>query len=357
MVNKRGAEQILKVILEIYPQADIFTLANDPKKTFETFRQKKVTTSFIQHLPFSGRHFRMYLPLFPKAVESFDLRGYDLVISVHHCVAKGAKAGKGARHISYCLTPMRYIWVYEDEYFGRFRKMARPLVRYLKRWDVRTAANPDIFLAISNHVRGRVKRCYNKDSEVVFPPVDTGYFLNESPPKRENFYLIVGELVPYKRTELAIRAFNAIERPLVIIGNGPCRGRLKKMAGRNIKFLDWQPAESLKDYYSRARALVYPQKEDFGIVAVEAQAAGCPVIAYKKGGALDTVVDGVTGVFFEGKTPGFLIEAIRKLDTMRLSHRDIVENAKRFDKEIFKERFIEAVEGKPVPREVEYAVR
>lgn len=344
LVNKRGAEHILECLCEMYPEADIFTLVYDPDKTFESFRHRVVETSFIQRLPFARSHFRIYLALFPKAIESFDLKGYDLIVSISHCVAKGAKVGKGARHISYCLTPMRYIWVYQDEYFGAFKNILSPLVNYLKRWDRDRAADVDLFLAISNHIKNRIRRCYEKDSRIIYPPVDTSYFANGSPQSKESYYLIVSELVPYKRVELAIEAFNELGLPLVIIGGGPCKKRLVKLAKKNITFLDWQPIDKLKVYYSRAKALVLPQKEDFGLAAVEAQAAGCPVIAYRKGGALDSVIENRTGVFFNDKSKASLLDAVRRAERMHFEHNEIVENARRFDKEMFKQRFKECVD-------------
>ena len=291
-------------------------------------------------LPFARSHFRYYLPLFPKAIESFDLDGYDAIISINHCVAKGVRHDKKTKHICYCLTPMRYVWVYQDEYFGRLRGAFKPLINYLKNWDEAASKGVDSFLAISDHVGKRIKRCYNRDSDVIFPPVDIGYFLNESPVNKEDYYLVVSELVPYKRTRLAIEAFNSLGLPLLVIGDGPCRRDLMKSAKKNISFLDWQPQDKLKEYYTKARALIYPQKEDFGITAVEAQAAGTPVIAYAKGGALDSVIDGETGIFFTEKSPHALADAVRRFNRMSFRREDLVENAKRFDKEIFKKRIL-----------------
>ncbi|MBI4974994.1 MAG: glycosyltransferase [Candidatus Omnitrophica bacterium] len=345
LVNRRGAEYILETLCEVFPEADIFTLIYDPEKAPETFKNRAIKTSFISNLPFAKEHFRLYLPLFPKAIEEFDLAAYDLVISINHCIAKGVRIGKGARHICYCLTPMRYVWVYQDEYFGRFRAILSPLINYLKRWDRGRADAVDIFLAISNHIKKRIRRCYDKDSAVIFPPVDMNYFLNGSSSRREDFYLIVSELVPYKRTNLAVEAFNELGLRLIIIGDGPCKKHLVRMAKENITFLDWQPKDKLKAYYSKAKALLYPQKEDFGLVAVEAQAAGCPVIAYRKGGALDTVIENKTGVFFNHRTKESLIDAVRRFDAMQFAHGDIIENAKRFDKVVFKREFKELVDA------------
>ncbi len=346
LVNKRGAEHILEALCEIFPEADIFTLLYDPDNTFKFFRNRNIKTSFVQNLPFAKNHFRVYLPFFPKAIESFDLAGYDFVISINHCIAKGVKLTKGVRHICYCLTPMRYIWVYQDEYFGWKRQFLLPLIDYLKKWDKLSAEGADHFIAVSNHIRRRIKRCYEKDSEVIFPPVDIGRFLNESPGKRGDFYLIVSELVPYKRIRLAVEAFNDLGLPLIIIGNGPCKKQLVMMAKKNIMFLDWQPVDKLKEYYKTAKALIYPQKEDFGLVAVEAQAAGCPVIAYGKGGALDSVIENKTGIFFSEKKKESLIEAVRKFNDIRFEHNDIIENARRFDRDIFKQKFKEFVQQK-----------
>lgn len=345
LVNKRGAEHVLEAVCELYPDADIFTLVYDPERTFDSFRKNRIETSFIQRLPFAKRRFRRYLPLFPKAIEQFDLKGYDSVISINHCVAKGARVPDAARHACYCLTPMRYVWTYPDEYFGPFKGMLAPLIDYLKAWDKTAALNVGHFATISNHVKARINRCYSKDSVVIYPPVDVEYFLNEKKPAREDFYLVVSELVPYKRTEVAVNAFNLLKLPLIIIGDGPCKARLEAAANRNIRFLPFQPKEKLKEYYSKARALIYPQKEDFGIVAVEAQAAGCPVIAYRRGGAADTVIDEKTGVFFNERSRYSLLDAVNRFRTMEFDHKDMVENAKRFDIAIFKKRFKEFVDA------------
>lgn len=333
----RGGEKILEVLAEIFPQAHVYTLLYEPEKISPLINKLPVTTSFIQNLPWRRVYYRYYLPLFPRAIESFKLAGYDLVISTSHCVAKGVKVPAGTRHLCYCFTPMRYVWEFSRDYFGLKALMLRPFLAQLRRWDVRTAVRPDFFWAISQNVAGRIKKYYNRDSLVVYPPVDTDFFVPQE--KDENFYLIVSALVPYKRIDVAVEAFTKLGRPLKIVGAGTEWKRLRKIAGPNIDFLGWQPDEMVRNLYAACRALVFPGIEDFGITILEAQSCGRPVIAFRAGGALETInVKARTGIFFDLQTPARLLSAIEEFETAAgaFDKQKIRESVLGFDRQVFK---------------------
>lgn len=335
----RGGEKTLEAILELFPRADIFTLLLDREKISDTISQRKITTSFIQRLPLAQSSYRYLLPLFPKAVESFDLSGYDLVISTSHCVAKGARPPNGAMHVCYCFSPMRYAWVFQEEYFGRGpvrRVLLRPVLDWLKRWDRRTSRRVHHFVAISKTVAERIARFYGRDSTVIHPPVDTTFFSPGG--EQQDSFLVVSALVPYKRVDLAIRAFNKLRLPLVVIGDGPDYRRLKAMAGGTVSFRGWVSDKEVREAYQGCRALVFPGVEDFGLTPVEAQACGKPVIAFAEGGVTESVREGVTGLFFHEQTVEALLAAVRAFQTMRLDPALARENSLRFSREVFKER-------------------
>ncbi|NIM99880.1 MAG: glycosyltransferase [candidate division Zixibacteria bacterium] len=316
-----------------------------------------IKTSFIQNLPFVSNHYQKYLPLFPTAIEQFDLTQYDLVISSSHCVAKGVITSPHTCHICYCFTPMRYAWEMYYSYFSR--NSLNPLIRwsvpffmnYLRTWDERSADRVDRFAAISENVRRRIKKHYRRDAEVIYPPVDTGHFSLST--KEGEYYLVVSALVPYKRIDLAILAFNELDLPLLVIGEGPERKKLVTIAKKNIRFLDWQTRPELKRYYTECKALIFPGEEDFGIVPVEAQACGKPVIAFGRGGVTESVrgvypdqeiTSSPTGIFFYPQTKEALVEAVRRSDSIKFDPERIRENALRFDKRIFREKIKEFVE-------------
>jgi glycosyltransferase involved in cell wall biosynthesis len=296
LTGMRGGEKCLEVFCELFPEATIFTLLHNKGSVSKIIESMDIKTSFIQHLPKAPTKYRSYLPLFPKAIESFDLSGYELILSSSHCVAKGIRKPKDSLHVCYCYTPMRYAWMFYDEYFGNLsimkRMLIKPLLGRLRRWDLKTNEGVDFFIAISDNIKDRISNCYSRDSYVIYPPVDIDRFSlsNES----EDFYLIVSALVPYKRVDLAVDAFNQNGKRLLIIGTGNSQESLKKKAKNNIEFLGWSSDDEIAGYYKRCKALIFPGEEDFGIVPVEAQACGKPVIAYAKGGALETVV-GVNG--------------------------------------------------------------
>lgn len=337
----RGGEKILEVLAEIFPDAHIYTLIYEPDKISNIINRLKVKTSFIQNLPKSKRYYRYYLPLFPFAIEKFQLDNYDLVISTSHCVAKGVKAPENTLHICYCFTPMRYVWDFSEDYFGGSYKfpIIKPILNYLKHWDKKTADRPDYYFSISQNVASRIKRYYNKDSVIIYPPVDTDFFQTQD--VTDDYYLIVSALVPYKRIDIAIKAFNELGLPLRIIGTGTEWNKLRRTAKDNIQFLGWQTDSVVRDHYAKCKAFIFPGVEDFGITILEAQSCGRPVIAYAKGGALETIdTSNNTGIFFKEQTPESLIEAVKQFEITKnsFSKQKIREHTLKFDRKIFKQR-------------------
>jgi len=342
--SMRGGEKCVEALCELFPDATLFALVHAKGSVSPTIERMPIHTSFIQHLPFSRSKYRHYLPLFPAAVERFSMEGFDAVISSNHCVAKGVRVPPGVLHICYCYTPMRYIWGLYDDYFGKgqagflTRMGMRLAVKRLRRWDVRTAAHPHHFVAISENVRQRIREVYHRESDVIYPPVDTGRFPLST--RNDGYYLIVSALVPYKRVDLAIEAFNRSGDRLVIVGEGPDGARLERLAGRTVEFVGWQPDAALQHYYAKCSAVVFPGEEDFGIVPVEAMASGKPVIAFAKGGALETVRESSglrTGVLFREQTVDALLEAVRKSRETSFSPEDLRKFALSFDRPLYKE--------------------
>lgn len=344
-VNKwGGAERVLLTLHEMFPDAPLYTSVYDEKNARWARVFPKIHTSFLQKIPFAKSNHEFLAFLMPLAFESFDFSSFDLVISVTSEAAKGIKTRFGTLHICYCLTPTRYLWSHYDTYFKGlpFKGMATPFVNYLRKWDKKASKRPDLMIAISTEVQKRIKKYYGRKSEIIFPSVNVP-LLRYSGTKKGKYYLIVGRLVGYKRVDLAIKTFNKLKLPLVVIGDGWQKWKLKLMAGKNIKFVYSTSDNALLEYYKNAKALVMPQEEDFGIVSVEAQAAGTPVIAFNKGGAKDTVVDGKTGVFFDKQTVASLTRAIAKFGKMVFNHKYLVKNAQRFSKEVFKKEFLKHI--------------
>ena len=349
LTGMRGGERVLETLCELYPSADLYTLVYKKGSISPIIENRKIFVSFIQKLPFAQRGYRYYLPLMPKAIEDFDFKDYDLIISSSHCVAKGI-IPRNALHICYCHTPMRYIWEMYGEYKQRlsiFAKVGLSIYRsYLKRWDISSAQRVDYFIANSKNVANRIKKCYNRKATVIYPPLNTERFIlnNES----EDFYLIVSAFVPYKRIDLAIEAFNILGYSLKIIGTGQEETRLKKIARANVEFLGWQSDELVKDYYARCKAVIFPGEEDFGLVPLEAIASGKPVIAYAKGGALETIREGETGLFFYPQITSALIEAVQQFEKKigSFNPERIRQYALPFGKEIFKKKMKEFIEEK-----------
>lgn len=345
----RGGEKVFEVLCELYPHADVYTLFYEPLKVSPIIRAMKVHEWWVaRRIPFARRYYRWFLPIFPSAVEGFPVEGYDLIISTSHCVAKGVRPKpEGTVHICYCFTPMRYLWDKFDDYFGNPWQLGSWLMRALReplrRWDTETAARVTHFLAPSEYVRERIRRHYLRDALVIPPPVDWArYSVIERVPA--DFFLVVSALEPYKRVDIAIEACNRLRLPLKIVGKGTQEKRLRRLAGPTIEFLGWVPDTQLAALYSCARALLFPADEDFGIVPLEAMASGCPVIAFRKGGALETVVEGHTGIFFDEQTPESLAAAIEQLETFRFDEEFGRRHAQRFARETFMIRLAETIE-------------
>ena len=349
LTGTRGGERILEALCELLPSATIFTLLHVPGSVSERIEERLIRTSFVQHLPCLRKHYRLYLPLFPRAIESLDLSGFDLVISVSHCVAKGAVAAEGALSICICLTPMRYAWDQIDTYFPpkrlANRLLVRPLMKRLRTWDSKTADRVHHFVAISNFVAKRITRCYGRRSEVIYPPVDLSRFTVE-PDSVQDYYLIVSAFAPYKRLSVAIEAFKRLNRRLRVIGQGQEERRLKALATENVEFLGALSDEEVAKHLTRCKALIFPGVEDFGIVPLEALASGRPVVAYGAGGVLETIRDGVTGVLFHEQTPEALIDAIHRADSTRFEPDELRSSVEQFDACVFKRRMSEFIAEK-----------
>ena len=348
LTGMRGGERCLEQIARHYPDADLYTLFYAAGSTSPSLDALSIHPSPLSRWPGTARHYRKLLPLFPRAIESFDLSQYDLVISTSHAVAKGVRTRPDQPHLSYCFTPMRYVWDQADAYLGRGlrRAITSPLVAYLRRFDQRTSTPERVsrFVAISHCVKQRIAAHYGRDAAVVFPPVEVDRFpLAERP--REDFYVMVGGFVPYKREALAIETFRGSGRRLVIVGDGPARARLRADAPVNVELPGRVCDEELADLLGRCRALIHPQLEDFGIAAVEAQACGTPVIAYRGGGALDTVVGDEdahpTGILFDSPDPSSLRAAIERFEATseRFEPRRIRRHAEQFRPERFDTEF------------------
>lgn len=355
LTGMRGGERCLEVFCELFPGAPLYTLLHVKGALSESIEGMDIRSSIIQSLPMAGKKYRYYLPLMPWAVERFDLSKYDIVLSGSHCVAKGVRVGASTKHICYCYSPMRYIWDQQESYFGKDgiggveRTAMRFVLKYLRDWDKRTARKVYKFIAISKFVAERIKKCYGRESDIIYPPVNTSFYLPPAGKSPENYFLLVSALAPYKRVDLAINAFNRLKLPLRIIGTGQMEARLKKLAGPTIKFLGWRSDEEVRDAYAGCRALIFPGEEDFGITPLEAQSCGKPVIAYGKGGALETVVpdnpvglqessEPATGLFFYEKEVESLEEAVKSFQKVEsdFDPEKIRKNALKFDRSEFK---------------------
>jgi len=352
LTGQRGGEKVLEVLAEIFPRAPIFTLFHFKGSQSEVIESRAIRTSFLQGLPFLKKKYRHYLPLFPLAVELFDLGGFDLVVSSSHCVAKGAIPPPDALHVSYIHSPIRYAW---NQYFAYFspqqlsffsRRFIPPIMHRLRVWDESSAARVDHFVANSENVARRILKYYRRGADVIHPPADTEFFRPAADEPKSGDYLVVSALVPYKRIDLAIEAFNSSKEKLKIVGIGPDLRKLKKMARPNIVFLGQVPAEDLRALYRKARALLLPGEEDFGITALEAQACGTPVIAFGRGGALESIVPGQTGLFFPEFTASSLRAALDKFRSLKFNGTAIRSNAEKFSRRAFREKLAAYLEQK-----------
>jgi glycosyltransferase involved in cell wall biosynthesis len=339
LVGMRGGEKVIEALCEMYPQADIFTHVYVPEMISDKIRQHKIITTFINSLPRASKMYKKYLPLMPLALEQLDLRGYDLIISSESGPAKGIIAPSDAVHVCYCHTPMRYVWNKYHDYRQSAGRVARlmipPLTHYLRMWDVTSAARVDSFVANSATVARRIHRYYGRDAIVIHPPVDTNAFSPADPSEIGDYFLMVGELVSYKRPDLAVRAFNEMKLELVVIGGGEMLDEVRRLAGPTVKILGSQPFDVLRQHYARCRALIFPGEEDFGMVPVEAMASGRPIIAYGRGGATETISRGLTGIFFEKQTVEDISSAVRSLSEIEIDPGKIAAHARQFGRDHF----------------------
>jgi glycosyltransferase involved in cell wall biosynthesis len=338
-VGMRGGEKVIEALCEMYPQADIFTHVYVPEMVSDRIRQHRVIPTFINALPRAAKMYKTYLPLMPLALEQLDLRGYDLIISSESGPSKGIIPPADALHVCYCHTPMRYIWNMYHDYRSGAGRLTRllmpPLSHYLRMWDVTSAARVDSFVANSTTVARRIHRYYGADATVIHPPVDTSAFAIAAPAELGDYYLMAGELVSYKRPELAVRAFNDMKLKLVVIGGGEMLDELRRIAGPTVTIMGSQPFDVLKQHYARCRALIFPGEEDFGMVPVEAMASGRPVIAFGRGGATETVAEGISGIFFTEQTAEAISAAVRRLAALEIDSSKIAAHASQFGREQF----------------------
>ena len=351
LVTFAGAERLLSEIIQCFPNADLFAVVDFmPEKDRAFLQNKSINTTFIQNMPFAKQKYRSYLPLMPLAIEQLDMSGYDLVISSSHAVAKGVITGPDQVHISYVHSPMRYAWDMQHQYLkesgldhGIKGWMTKQLLHKLRLWDVRTANGVDHFIANSHYIARRILKTYRRDAEVIHPPVDLAQFTPHT--HKEDFYLTASRLVPYKKIDLIVESFATMpDKKLIVIGDGPDMQKIKQKAAKNIEILGYQPVSQLTHYMQRANAFVFAAEEDFGIVPLEAQACGTPVIAFGKGGARETVrgLDNKnpTGVFFETQSIAALCEAVNHFETNKdhFNPEHCVQNASQFSPETFKNK-------------------
>ena len=337
LTGMRGGERVLEILCEAFPEAPIYTLIHNRSAITDTINRHPIQTSWLQSIPGIVKRYRNFLPLFPGAIRRFRPVEADLVISTSHCVAKGLRGTPDTPHLCYCFTPMRYAWLFHDEYLGGSalkKQLTRPLFAWLRRWDRNASRNVTRFAGISEHIRERIQTFYNRPADVVFPPVDLGRW-TPGPVAAGDYDLIASALVPYKRIDLAIAAYNRSGRHLKIVGTGTEFITLKSRANSNIEFLGWQSDADLLDLYRRCRLLVFPGEEDFGIVPLEAQACGRPVVAFGRGGALETIRDEVSGLFFHTQTPEALQEAVDRCADRNWDPRAIRQQAERFSIQSF----------------------
>jgi glycosyltransferase involved in cell wall biosynthesis len=359
LITTRGGEKCFEVFCQLFPEADVYTLVYAPDRVSRLVQSMNIRVSRLNSVPGVQRVYRYCLPLFPRIIESFDLRNYDLIISSSHCVAKGIFPHR-ALHVSYIHAPMRYIWDMHDAYFGRdgslLARLGMSMWRhYLQRWDVLASERVDYFLANSRNIAAKIQKLYGRQATVIHPPVDLEKFrIGE---EQRPYYLVVSALVPYKRIDIAVRAFNELRLPLKIVGEGPLRSQLERSAGPNIEFLGWVDDSVLAQFYGSCQALIFPGEEDFGIVPLEAQACGRPVIAYEKGGVLETVIPAKatddnggspTGIFFSDQTPGDLVRAVRWYQRLQgqFNPEKIRDHAEQFSPQRFRNQIHEYVQAR-----------
>lgn len=352
-IQRGGAEKLAEAIYNMFPGADLFATVALQSRMPESLRHVSVKTSWMQQLPLLEKYYRLYFPLYPLAVSSLDLSEYDLVISSSSGYAKGVRANADAIHICYCHTPMRWVWSFKsysarESFGGAVRQLLRVILRGLKAWDKDAARQPDHFIANSNVVAERIARAYQRHAEVIYPPIDVSRFAVSH--EEGTHYIVLARLVSYKRIDLAVEAMSRLGRKLLVIGEGPATESLKAIAGPTVRFVGRASDEEVEDYVRTCRALIFPGEEDFGMVPLEVAAAGRPTIAFKRGGAVETVVEGRTGVFFDDQTADALVEAILRFENLQWDPITIRRHAENFSVPIFElsmRRFLRRV-GAPV---------
>uniref|UniRef100_A0A7V3E677 Glycosyltransferase family 4 protein n=1 Tax=Ignavibacterium album TaxID=591197 RepID=A0A7V3E677_9BACT len=356
LVFYAGGERVFESFTNIWKDADVFALVdflNDEQRKI-ILKGKHAHTTFIQKLPFAEKKFRSYLPLFPLAIESLNFSKYDVIISSSHAVTKGVRKKPNQLHISYCHSPMRYIWDEAETYFeaaklntGIKKIIATKILNYLRKWDLKTAKRPDYLLANSNYIAEKLKRIYNRESTVIYPPVDVDKF--SCVEQKDDYYFVASRLVPYKKIDLIVEAFAQMpDKRLIIAGTGPELNKLKNNFLVNVEFVGYQDEKALKELMQKAKAFVFSAEEDFGIVVVEAMACGTPVIALNKGGTAETVIDGKTGILFEEQTVEDIKDAVKRFEKIenQFNHKEIAEHTKKFSRQIFEERMKNYVDEK-----------
>ena len=333
LTGMRGGERVLELLADAFPDAPVYTLIHNPGSVSERITRHPIHTSPLQHMPGVFEHYRNFLPFMPLLINRLKpAADLDVLVSTSHCVAKSIRTAPATKHICYCFTPMRYAWLFHEDYFPHpvKRALLQPVLAVLRRWDRRTAKRVDHFVAISEHVRNRIQTFYGREADVVYPPTDTEYFHPDATP-REAFDFIISALVPYKKVDLAVRAYTRSGYPLKIMGSGSGLAALQRIAGPNITFLGRQSDAVLREHYRRCRFLIFPGEEDYGIVPVEAMACGTPVIAYGKGGATETITENISGIFFPEQTEDSLIAAVNKAAAHTWDPAAIRACAERFD--------------------------
>jgi len=354
LTGMRGGEKVFELICELFPNAPIYTLLHVPGKVSRTIESHPIHTSPLQKIPGIAKLYRHLLPLMPWAIEQFDLSDYDVLISTSHCVAKGAIPAPNARHWCYCFTPMRYIWDQYEDYFGPeqaslpVRMVMRRVRSRLQSWDLNSLSRVTTFIADCKNIQERIHRIYKRESEVLYPPANVEFFsqlplLQTS--EKEDFYLIVSALAPYKKIDVALEACHRLKRRLIVIGEGQDKQKLQKYAGPLIQFLGWQSDETIRDYYRKARALLFPGEEDFGLTPIEANAAGCPVIALGRGGVLETVIAEETALLYPSSQVESLMEAMEHFEKRSWDPQRARRHAAHFSyqraKEAFQTQFVD----------------
>lgn len=355
LTGMRGGEKVLEAILDIFPESEIFTLICDSNRISDKIKKHKIHTSFLQKIPGIFKNYRNFLPFFPFAIESFNLDKFDLVISSSHCVAKGVKVPKGIQHICYCHTPMRYAYDQFDNYFspqknGIFKyKIISFIMPYLRKWDIKTAGRVTYYIANSENVRARIKKYYNREAEVIYPPVDIEFFKIDEKLEKEDFYLLAGAFVEYKKPDFVVNIFSKTlkNKRLIVAGGGPMFDYLKSISGDNVEFIKEPLDEVLRDLYRKAKIYIFPGEEDFGITMVEAIACGTPVLAFNKGGALEIVKEGISGEFFNGSEQDF-IKKLEKIENTLYNTKIMRQTVEKFSKENFIKNFTDLMERKKI---------